>query len=304
MVNGAIFMKKSSILVQIIVLTILLVLSGCTTTIPDDKNEDNLPEGSYVSLSGEKEFTSIQEAIDQAPENYTIYVFSGKYNETISINKTINLIGENPDTTIIDGLSLGDVITITTAEKCNITGFTIQNSGSNGAGVEIKSSNNNISNNIIKNCYNGIHCNRENYNSFFNNTLLSNNNYALYIYNSNYNTAKKNFFSDNSYGMRIKGSRNNKVINNYFKDNNHGMYFCCGATSNVAYYNTFINNSNWNGNDYVAGNTWYNQDTSKGNYWDDYMGIDENNDNIGDTAYDITSDGSKQDKYPLMNPGS
>ncbi|HMA83597.1 MAG TPA: NosD domain-containing protein [Candidatus Thermoplasmatota archaeon] len=295
-------MKKGSILIQLILLILLLVLSGCTTTNPDDKNENNIPEGLYVSLSGEKEFTSIQEAIDRAPENYTVYVFPGKYNETIIINKTINLIGEDPATTIIDGLSLGDVITITNSEKCNINGFTIQNSKSNGAGLEIKTKNNNISNNIIKNSYNGIHCNRANHNSFFNNTLLSNNNYAIYIYNANYNTAEKNLFSDNSYGMRIKGSRNNKVISNYFKDNDHGMYFCCGATSNVAYYNTFMNNSMWNANDYVGGNTWYNQDTSKGNYWDDYDGIDEDNDGVGDTSYNITSDGSKQDKYPLMSP--
>lgn len=295
-------MKKGSIIIQLIILILILVLSGCTTISPDDKNEHNIPEGLYVSISGEKEFTSIQEAIDQAPENYTVYVFPGKYNETIIINKTINLIGEDPEKTIIDGRSLGDVITITNSEKCNITGFTIQNSGSNGAGVEIKTQNNNISNNIIKNSYNGIHSNRANYNSFFNNTLLSNNNYAIYIYNANYNTAEKNIFSDNSYGMRIKGSRNNKVISNYFKDNDRGMYYCCGATSNVAYHNTFMNNSIWNANDYVAGNTWYNEGTSKGNYWDDYNGIDEDNDGVGDTAYNITSDGSKQDKYPLMNP--
>ncbi|MBS3802295.1 MAG: hypothetical protein KGY65_06050, partial [Candidatus Thermoplasmatota archaeon] len=75
-------MKKGSIIIQLIILILILVLSGCTTISPDDKNEHNIPEGLYVSISGEKEFTSIQEAIDQAPENYTVYVFPGKYNET------------------------------------------------------------------------------------------------------------------------------------------------------------------------------------------------------------------------------
>lgn len=297
-------MKTRAKIILFSVLSITIILSGCTTTLPDDSDDDNIPDGLYVSLSGDREFTSIQEAIDQALENETVYVFSGKYNETITINKTISLIGENPDNTIIDGSKLGDVITITTADQCNISGFTIQNSRSNGAGIEIKTSKNNISNNIVKDCYNGIHCTGAIYNSFFNNKFDSNNNYAIYIYNSNYNTVEKNSLTNNSYGMRIKGSRHNQIINNYFRNNNHGMYFCCGATTNFAYYNTFVNNTIWNANDYVGGNTWYNEETSKGNYWDDYNGIDEDDDGVGDTPYDITSDGSKQDKYPLMEPWS
>ncbi|MFO8077826.1 MAG: pectinesterase family protein [Thermoplasmatota archaeon] len=287
--------KVSIIIGCIIILS--LISSGCfEETTSKEKNT------LFVDSEGNEKYTSIQQAIDDAPENYTIYVYPGVYNETITINKTIMVMGENPEETIIDGNHLGDVITIHDSDSCNVSGFTLQNSKSNGAGIELKTSKNNVTNNIIKNCYNGIHCNRVEYNSIFNNTFRENTNYAIYIYNSNYNIATKNVFIDNSYGMRIKGSRHNKVIANHFQDNDHGMYFCCGATNNVAYYNNFINNSVWNGDDYVGGNTWYNEETAKGNYWDDYTGSDDNADGIGDTPYNITSDGTKKDNYPLMEP--
>jgi hypothetical protein len=37
-----------------------------------------------------------------------------------------------------------------------------------------------------------------------------------------------------------------------------------------------------------------------GNYWDDYSGLDDNQDGIGDTPYII--DENNKDNYPLMNP--
>lgn len=279
----------------------LCFLCGCIIE-TQDSNGTEIPDGLYVSSSGEKEFTSIQDAIDQASENKTVYVFPGIYYEEIKINKSINLMGHNPETTIIDGYKNDDVIRIIDTEFCNITGFTIQNSSSTGSGVELNSANNNISNNIIQNNNKGIYCISKTHNSFYNNTFLLNDQYGIYILNSNDNLVKLNTFTQNHYGMRIKGSRDNNVIHNVFLNNDYGLYFCCGATSNTIFYNTFINNSNWNANDGVGGNTWHNEKNFKGNYWDDYTGLDEDNNGIGDTSYIITSYQSRKDNYPLMEP--
>ena len=47
----------------------------------------------YVGGSGPNNYTSIQDAIDDAENGYTIYVYYRVYNESIVINKSISLIG-------------------------------------------------------------------------------------------------------------------------------------------------------------------------------------------------------------------
>ena len=55
----------------------------------------------YVDDDGGADYTSIQDAIDAASSGYTIYVYSGFYNEVVYIDKSINLIGQNKTNTII-----------------------------------------------------------------------------------------------------------------------------------------------------------------------------------------------------------
>ena len=57
----------------------------------------------YVGGTGPNNYTSIQDAIDNANEGDTVYVYdeSSPYYENVVIEKTINLIGEDRDTTII-----------------------------------------------------------------------------------------------------------------------------------------------------------------------------------------------------------
>lgn len=296
-------MIKKILVVKLIVLLSVISLSGCIMTNDEQTNDDIFTDALFVSISGDQNFTSIQDAIDAASNNTTIYVFSGTYEETLIINKRINLMGENPEITIIDGNKMGNVIEIKDADYCNISGFTIQNCGSIVAGIEIETDNNNISDNIIKNNNNGINARRVKYNSFFNNRFISNINYAVYIYSeSDYNIIENNIFLNNSCGLRVKGSRFNIISNNIFKDNEKGMYFCCSSKSNVAYYNDFINNSLYGGNDFVGGNIWHNEELSKGNYWDDYGGVDKDNDGIGEIPYKLDSEGIYQDPYPFINP--
>jgi parallel beta-helix repeat protein len=296
-------MKERGVIIRLIFLSIILFLSGCTIDSSEKSYDNIIPNGLYVCSSGEKEFTSIQDAIDTADTGQTIFVFSGVYDERLIINKTINLIGEDPKSTIIDGKKLGRVLIITDEGFCTITGFTIQNSMSNVPGIEIKASNNNISNNIIKDTYIGINSVGSNHNYLYNNTFISNTMYAIYIGSrSDYNVINKNVLEDNSYGLRIKGSQHNQVVGNEFRNNRRGIYLCCGSSGNIVYHNNFVNNSVWSARDDVTGNVWYNIELNQGNYWEDYDGIDENNDSIGDTPYNINTDGSRKDLYPLMLP--
>jgi nitrous oxidase accessory protein NosD len=82
----------------------------------------------YVNTTGsDGAYVKIQDAINASSEGDIVYVYNGTYNENVVVNKTINLTGENRDTTIIQG-GLGDVIRITT-DWVNITGFTFRSGG-------------------------------------------------------------------------------------------------------------------------------------------------------------------------------
>ncbi|MFH1101493.1 MAG: S8 family serine peptidase [Methanobacteriota archaeon] len=111
-----------------------------------------------LNLNTHKNFSTIQEAIDDPTtlNGHTIYVRSNTYNGNILIDKTLSLIGEEKNTTILRGTRVGDVIQIT-ANQVTLTGFEIRDSGTSfypyhdedDAGISIRSNNNSISGNTL-----------------------------------------------------------------------------------------------------------------------------------------------------------
>jgi len=81
----------------------------------------------YVGGSGPGNYTKIQDAIDNASDGDTVFVYddSSPYRvRNLIVDKSINLIGEDRDTTVIEGW--GYVIELS-ADWVNISEFTIQN---------------------------------------------------------------------------------------------------------------------------------------------------------------------------------
>jgi len=87
----------------------------------------------YVGGNGSGNYSKIQDAIDNASNGDTIFIYndSSPYYENIVVDKSLYLIGENSATTVIDGMKKGNTIWIPTS-YVTISNLTIRNSAQNG----------------------------------------------------------------------------------------------------------------------------------------------------------------------------
>ncbi|UCE39251.1 MAG: right-handed parallel beta-helix repeat-containing protein [Thermoplasmata archaeon] len=199
-------LKRSSIIVSM-----LFIISITMLIIPDN---NLIPTSSAATIYVPTDYPTIQDAINASKDGDTVYVYSGTYYENIIVNKTINLTGENQDTTIIDGL-FDDVITIT-EDWVNITGFTLIGSDPiPKEGIKLNNVQNCsiMNNNISLNRW-GIHLDDSS-----NNIIVSNNVSTLcgiYLdYSDNNNiTDNKVTTWDSRWGIYVYYSFNNTIISN------------------------------------------------------------------------------------------
>jgi len=118
-------MKKKivGILVCMLLITTVLSVSG-SVIVKRTPISTSLGDILYVGGSGPGNYSTIQDAIDAASEGDTIFVYSGTYYESLQIDKTVTLTGEDKNNTFIDGDGSGNVVDVT-ADSVNINGFTV-----------------------------------------------------------------------------------------------------------------------------------------------------------------------------------
>jgi parallel beta-helix repeat protein len=173
---------------------------------------------------------SIQDAIDSAEENDTIIIHRGIYYGNIIINKSINLIGENVNNTIINGDN--DIFNILiVADYVNISDLTIRNGK---IGIYISG--------INKSCYN-----------FINNIFFYNLTNGIFLdSNSSHNIISNNIFSDGIEGIRVYNSSNNILLGNNIDNlTSFGISLWAESNSNlisdnnISYCKTGISLAGW-----------------------------------------------------------
>lgn len=104
----------------------------------------------YVGGSGSGNYSTIQAAVDNANDGDTVFVYAGVYNESITFNKSLSLIGEHRTDTIINGVDSSNLATLfLTGNDSSIQRFTIEEGeGKCRTGIYLWSS----SNNSISHC--------------------------------------------------------------------------------------------------------------------------------------------------------
>jgi parallel beta-helix repeat protein len=165
----------------------------------------------YVGGSGPGNYTKIQDAINNATDGDTVFVYddSSPYKENIFIDHSIRLLGENQSTTIING-SYRDVVRI---EASNVTlqSFTIMKSGYQNIGLLINSSNN-----------------------FISNVNFSDNDYGIQLYGISGTIITESVFFSDSEGI-FCGAMQNTISHNTF--NNCGKAIEIDGNQNNIIYN-------------------------------------------------------------------
>jgi parallel beta-helix repeat protein len=207
--------KKRIKICMIIILISLIVLIPTINSTNDNidkinKNNDVkyfVKNGNilYVGGKGFNNYSEIRDAIHDANNGDTIFVYNGIYNEILYIDKTISLIGENKHNTIIDIEERGSIIISIKSNNVNISRFTIRN-GSWRANLDIimriTGNNSSIIGNIFQSNRNGEGI-------------------GIYLEKSKNNTIKDNTFENN--GLYLSESSDNDVSNNIL--NNKQLFY-------------------------------------------------------------------------------
>ncbi len=226
----------------------------------------------YVDDSGGSDFINIQDAINNANNSDTIYIYAGNYNENIILNKSIKLKGAGYGYTFLNGDGNNHVIQIL-SDDTSISGLNIEGNRNSYACIF----SNSISNCIIQE-----------------NIIIKGGN-GIYLVNSKDSIIDNNLVEKNNIGIYLSNSDSNFIKNNVIKNNNaNGIFINSESNSNIIYINHFSNNIVNNARD-LSSNNW--NRNAFGNFWDDYNDYDSNKDGIGDNPYII--DSNSKDYYPL-----
>ncbi len=239
---------------------------------------------------GIDQFDEIQQGVNAVMEGGTVYVYNGTYG-AVSIEKSLALKGEGN----VSLFSTTDGIFIH-AGNVGVSGIAIE-SEENGIKI-VNSYNLTIENCVSQGAIFGLYI-LNSHECSISYSQLYDNVKGIYLSNASHNVMRALSIHNNSYfGMEIAHHSTDNIIFDSLIENNekYGIYIFQNSNDNKIWHNNFINNTAYD----ICANEWGSSyEYVFGNYWDDYVGIDTNDDGMGDSPYGI--EGGGKENYPLMN---
>jgi nitrous oxidase accessory protein len=203
----------------------------------------------YVGGSGAGNYTTIQEAINNASNGDTIFVYNGTYNENLDTKlKKISLVGESRDITFISGPTDSSPVFKISTSIVNISGFTLTGT-TNQVVIQVVSMAENIriENNIIKQGATGIALGLTTSRITITNNIIQDQDFvAIQTQTSTFDMISFNLI-EGSKGQGITfslSSSHNSIVNNSIIDNAKEaiMFEGAGSTDNTISGNNISGN--------------------------------------------------------------
>jgi len=275
------------------------------------------------------DYSTIQEAINNAIAGDTILVSGGPYVENLVINKSVALIATTQDV-IIRSLTNSSCTLLVRADNVTIIGFKIDSGMLAITGIILRNSSYvTITGNFLDTVGEGIKINGGSGNTIVHNEIADCTSRGITMVDTNFNLIMGNSMNCHQNSIKMLRSHFNHIYDNllathwgtipiYMSLSNQNtieenilrndsppdetyieLY---NSNSNLLFHNNahahFITGVILGGSN--IGNQWDNG--QEGNYWSDYTGNDSDGDGVGDTP--LVFDGNNTDNYPLMNPHS
>lgn len=177
------------------------------------------------------DYGTIQNAVDNATSGDTVFVRSGTYNESVSISKSLSLIGEDKAKTMILGdWRLGGTVVLVCHDGVTLKGFTMKSitySYRSGRGVHLL----HVRRCIVSNC------------------IFLGNGLGVWLYGSSDNIIEDNYIKcglivPDSAGIQLQDSSYNCILGNTVADNAWGVMLSTSIRNNLT-RNEMTNN--WGG---------------------------------------------------------
>lgn len=198
---------------------LLMILCSLIVTFP----EMGIAKAEAKTVVVPDDYSTIQEAVDNAAEGDTVFVRKGYYFESVLINKSLSLVAEDNETFIVgNDYKLNGTIVLIRHDHVNVSGFTIRANQrtSSRRGIHLLHVRYcNVSGNTIANCGTGI-----------------------WLYSASQNIITGNNLTDNTHGININLSDSNMFVGNVAAEGVYGIQLI-SSTSNTFRNNNITNNS-------------------------------------------------------------